>query len=139
MCSMDVVAEVHAQDTEREQSREGPSVGCVRPDGDGAGGDGGEAGRALEGDDGGDMGREGVDDAEQGASMAVREAEGSDDEDEVLAGKENMSMQGAEGGGGSTGGIVKKKRKRSRQRNGRQRQEMAMIGRRLAADGASVN
>ncbi len=129
---------MHAQDAEREQQREGASVGCARP-GDSAGGDGGEAGRALDGDDGGDMGHEGVDDAEQGASMAVREAEGSDDEDEVMAGKENMSMQGAEGGCGSTGGIVKKKRKRSRQRNGRQRQEMAMIGRRLAADGASVN
>ena len=29
MCSMDVVAEVHAQDAEREQQREGASVGCV--------------------------------------------------------------------------------------------------------------
>ena len=56
MCSMDVVAEVHAQDAERELQREGVSVGSVRPDGDGAGGDGGEAGRAFEGDDGGARG-----------------------------------------------------------------------------------
>jgi hypothetical protein len=59
MCSMDVVAEVHAQDAEREQQREGASVGCVMPNGDGAGGDDCEAGRALEGDDGGYMGCEG--------------------------------------------------------------------------------
>ena len=44
---------VHAQDAEREQQREGASIGCAGPDGDSAGGDGGEAGRALEGDDGG--------------------------------------------------------------------------------------
>ena len=57
MCSMEhVVAEVHAQDADREQQREGVSEGCVRPDGDGAGGDGGEAGRAFEGDDGGARG-----------------------------------------------------------------------------------
>ena len=39
--------------------------------------------------------------------MAAREAEGSD-EDEVMAGKENVSMQIAEGGGGSSGGIKKR-------------------------------
>ena len=108
MCSMDVVAEVHAQDAEREQQREEVSVGCVRPDGDGAGGDGGEAGRALEGDDGGARGCEGV---EQGAPMTACEAEGSD-EDEAMAGKENVPVQHAEGGGGLTGGIMKGKRRR---------------------------
>ena len=39
----------------------GVSVGCVRRDGDGAGGSSSDAGRALEGDDG----------VEQGASMAA--------------------------------------------------------------------
>ena len=81
MCSMDVIAEVHAQDAEREQQRDGVSVGCVRPDGDGAGGDGGEAGRAPEGDEGGVWGCEGVDGVEQGASTAAREAEGDDDDE----------------------------------------------------------
>ena len=85
--------------------------GCVRPDGDGAGGGSGEAGRALEGDDGGVWGCEGADGVEQEAPMAAHEAEGSD-EDEAMAGKENVSMQRAEGGGGSTGGIKKKKSKR---------------------------
>ena len=107
----EVVAGMHAQDAERELQREGLSVGCVRSDGDGACSDGGEAGRAFEGDDGGDMGGEGVDGVEHGASMAAREAEGSD-EGEVMAGKENISMQRAEGGGGSTGGIKKKKPQR---------------------------
>ena len=59
MCSMDVIAEVHAQDAEREQQREGVPVGCVRPDGDGAGGSSSEVGRALEGNGSGVMGREG--------------------------------------------------------------------------------
>ena len=45
----------------------------------------------------------------------VREAEG-DDEDEAMAGDENISMQRAEGVSGSTGGIKKKKNKRSKQR-----------------------
>ena len=108
MCSMDVVAEVHAQDAEREQQREEVSVGCVRPYGDGAGGDGGEAGRAPEGGDGGDRGCEGV---EQGAPMTACEAEGSD-EDEAMAGKENVPVQRAEGGSGLTGGIMKGKRRR---------------------------
>ena len=53
------------------------------------------------------MGREGVDGVEQGASMAAREAEG-DDEDEAMAGDENVSAQHAEGGSGSTGGIKKR-------------------------------
>jgi hypothetical protein len=135
MCSMDVVAEVHAQDAEREQQREGVPVGCVRPDGDGAGGDGGEAGRAFEGDDGGDRGCDGV---EQGAPMTACEAEGSE-EDEAMAGKENVSVQHAEGGSGSTSGIKKKKCKRSRQKNRGQRQAMARFDRRLAADDANVN
>ena len=67
-------------------------------------------------------------------------------------GDENIPVQEAEGGGDAMGGtkqmaeggssssigcIVKKKCKRSRRPNGRQQQEMAMIGRRLAADEAS--
>ena len=92
----------------REQQRERVSVGCVRSVGDGAGGCSSEAGRVLEGDNGGDMGCEGVDGVEQGASMAAREAEGSD-EDEDMVGAENVSVQRAEGGGNSTGGIAKKK------------------------------
>jgi hypothetical protein len=138
---MDVVAEVHAQDAEREQSREGPSVGCVMPDGDGAGGDGGEAGRAFEGDDGGGMGCEGVDGAEQEASMAAREAEGGD-EDEDMAGDENFSMQEAGGGGGATRGVKKKKKlKRCKQKGRGHRQWLAArkADLRPAADEASVN
>ena len=135
MCSMDVVAEVHAQDAEREQQREGVPVGCVRPDGDGAGGDGGEAGRAFVGDDGGDRGCDGV---EQGAPMTACEAEGSE-EDEAMAGKENVSVQHAEGGSGSTSGIKKKKCKRSMRPNRGQRQAMARFDRRLAVDDANVN
>ena len=82
-------------------------------DGDGAGGRcGSEAARALEGDGDGVIGCEGVDGAEQGASMAAREAEG-DDEDEAMAVDENVSnMQMAEGCGGVTAGIKKKKPKR---------------------------
>jgi hypothetical protein len=71
-----------------------------------------------------------------------------------MVGDENIPVQEAEGGGdamggikqmaeggssSSIGGIVKKKCKRSRRPNGRQQQEMAMIGRRLAADEASVS
>ena len=80
-------------------------------DGARAGGSGSEAARALEGDCDGVMGCEGVDGAEQGALTAAREAEG-DDEDEAMAGDENISMQRAEGGSGSTGGIKKKKPQR---------------------------
>ena len=127
MCSMDVVAEVHAQDAEREQQRERASVGCVRPYGDGAGGDGGEAGRALEGDDGGAMGCEGV---ELGVPMTACEAEGSD-EDEAMAGKENVLVQRADGGSGLIGVIKNKRphRKRAKgDRSHRQRQEAARPG-----------
>ena len=131
LCSMDVVAEVHAQDAEREQQREGVSVqGCVRPEhGDGAGGNGGEAGRAFEGNGIGVMGREGADGIEQEASMAAHEAEGSD-EDEAMAGKENVFMQRAEGGGGLTGGIKKKKLKRRSkiEKSQKQRQDAARPG-----------
>ena len=122
---MDVVAEVHALDAEREQLREGASVGCVMPNGDGAGGDDCEAGRALEGDDGGYMGCEGVDGVEQGASMVAREAEDSD-EDEGMAGKENVSAQCAEGGSGLIGGIAKRKRNRCKRLNSGQRQRQAL-------------
>ena len=82
-------------------------------DGARAGGSGSEAARALEGDGDGVMGCEGVDGAEQGASMAAREAEG-DDEDEAMAVDENVSMQMAEGCGGVTAGIKKKPRRRSK-------------------------
>ena len=58
---------------------------------DGAGDVEGEGG--VEGCD------EGADDVEQGASMAARVAEG-DDEDEAMAGDENVSGQRAEGGVG---------------------------------------
>jgi len=125
MCSMDVVAEVHAQDAEREQQSEGVSVGCARPDGDGAGSDGGEVGRVLEGDDSGNMGREGFDGVVQGASTEAREAEGSD-EDEIIAGKENLTLQGEEGGSGSTSGIAKRKRNRCKRLNSGQRQRQAL-------------
>ena len=137
MCSMDVVAEVHAQDAEREQQREEVSVGCVRPDGDGAGGDGGEAGRAFEGDDGGARGCEGV---EQGAPMTACEAEGSD-EDEAMAGKENVPVQRADGGSGLTGGIKKVKRGRGKRKGGGHRRRHPATGAdlRLAADEASVS
>jgi len=129
MCSMDVVAEVHAQDAEREQLREGAPDGCVMPNGDGAGGDDCEAGRALEDDDGGYMGCEGADGVEQGASMVAREAEDSD-EDEGMAGKENISMQRAEGGCGAANGIKKKKPKRRAkgEKSQKQRQVAARPG-----------
>ena len=107
------------------------SVGCVRPEhGDGAGGNGGEAGRAFEGNGIGVMGREGADGIEQEASMAAHEAEGSD-EDEAMAGKENVSMQRAAGGSGSTGGIRKKRppRKRAKgEKSQQQRQDAARPG-----------
>ena len=71
------------------------------------------------------MGSKGVDGVEQGASTAAREAEG-DDEDEVIAGDENVSMQRAEGGSGSTGVIVKRKRNRCKRLNSGQRQRQAL-------------
>ena len=107
-------------------------------DGAGAGGSGSVAARALEGDGDGVMGCEGVDGVEQGASTAAREAEG-DDDDEAMAGDENVSMQMVEGGGGPTGGLVKKKCKRSTRMNRGQRQARAKFDRRLAADDANVS
>jgi len=110
-------------------------------DGDGAGGSGSEAARALEGGDGGVvMGCEGVDGAEQGASLAAREAEG-DDEDEAMAGDENVSVQHEERGGGATGGIKKGKRRRGKQKGTGHRQWMAAKGADLrpAAGEASVS
>jgi chorismate synthase len=140
MCSMDVVAEVHAQDAEREQQREGVTVGCVRPDGYGAGDGNSVVGRGFEGEDDGVTGCEGVDGVEVGASMAARETEGSD-EDEVMAGKENVSMQHEERGGGATGGIKKGKRRRGKQKGTGHRQWMAAKGADLrpAAGEASVS
>ena len=140
MCSMDVVAEVQNQDAEREQQREGVSVGCATRVGDGVDGSGSEAARALEGDDSGSMGREGFDGAEQGALTEAREAGGSD-EDEVIAGKENASLQRAEGGGGASAGIKKGKRRRGKQKGTGHRQWMAAKGADLrpAAGEASVS
>ena len=82
------------------------------------------------------MGCEGVDDVEQGATTAAREAEG-DDADEVMVGDENVSMQTAEGGGGSTGGIVKRKRNRGKQKSSGQRRQLAIAQRLLAGGVAS--
>ena len=124
--------------SEREQQREGVSVGCVRPDGDGAGGGSSEAGRALEGNGSGVMGHEGADGTEQEASMAAHEAEGSD-EDEAMAGKENVPVQRAEGSGGTTGGIKKGKRTRGKHKGHGHRQWLTTRGADLrpAADEAS--
>ena len=99
------------------------------PDGDGAGGSSSEAARAPEGDSDGVMGCEGIDGAEQGVSLAVREAEG-DDEDEAMVGDENVSMQMAEGCGGATAGIKKKKPKRRAKgtKSQKQRQDAARPG-----------
>jgi hypothetical protein len=87
LSSMDVVAVVHAQDAEGEQQSERVSVECVGRVDDGAGGGSSEARRGHAEGEGG---------VEQGASMAAREVEG-DDEDEDMAGVENISMQRAEG------------------------------------------
>ena len=95
-----------AQEREQPVAERGVSATARRPGGSSSG-----AARALEGDDGGVMGCEGVDGAEQEASIAAREAEG-DDEDEAMVGDENVSVQRAEGGSGSTGGIKKKKPRR---------------------------
>ena len=84
------------------------------------------------------MGCEGVDGVEQGASMAAREAE-SDDEDEAMAGDENVPVKRAEWGGSSIGSIAKKKRNKGKRlnRGQRLRQSMAMTVQRPAADEAS--
>jgi len=72
--------------------------------------------------------QEGVDGAERGASTAAREAEG-DDEDEAMAGDENISIQIAEGGGGSIGGIKKRG-----QRGGRKEYKAHKAGQRKRND-----
>jgi hypothetical protein len=136
--SMEVVVATSAQAAESEQQRERMSAECVMRDVDGEGGSCCEAGRALVGVDGGGKGREGVDGVEQGATMAECGAEG-EDEDGVMVGDENLSVQRAEGGGGATGGIKKKKCKHSRRMSSGQRQAMARFDRRLAADDANVN
>ena len=119
--------------TLRESSRE-------RLDGDGAGGGSSEAGRAFDGDGGGVIGCEGVDGVEQRATMAAHEAEGSD-EDEAMAGNENVSLQGAEGGSGSTGGTKKGKPQRRSKgaKSQRQRQDEEQLARRGSAmQGGSI-
>ena len=72
--------------------------------------------------------------------MTACEAEGSD-EDEAMAGKENVSVQRAEGGSGSTGGIKKGTRRRGKQKGHGQRQWLAarVAVLRPAADDASVS
>ena len=127
--SMDAVAAAQAQDAEREQQRERVSVGCVTRNDVGAGDSGSGAARALEGgDDGVVMGCEGVDGVEQGAFMAARAAEG-DDEDEVMAGDENISVQRAEGGSGSIGGIKKRgHRGRSKEAKAERRKRIDKYG-----------
>ena len=65
---------------------------------------------------------------EQGAPTTACEAEGSDD-DEAMAGKENVSVQRADGGSGLTGGIKKKRPPRKRAKSAkshRQRQDDGM-------------
>ena len=91
----------------------------------------------TEGDDGGARGCEGV---EQGAPMTACEAEGSD-EDEAMAGKENVPVQRADGGSGLTGGIKKVKRGRGKRKGGGHRRRHPATGAdlRLAADEASVS
>ena len=61
------------------------------------------------------------------------------DEDEGMAGKENVSVQCAEGGSGLIGGIAKRKRNKGKRlnRGQRLRQSMAMTVQRPAADEAS--
>ena len=122
-------------DGRREQQRERVSVGCAMRDGDGAGGGSSEAGRALEGDDGDGTGCEGVDGVEQGASMVARMAEG-DDEDEAMVGDENVSVQRAEVGGGSTGGI--KKRKPQRRSKGAKSQKQRQLAEQHARRGSAM-
>ena len=75
---------------------------------------------------------------------AAHEAEG-DDGDEAIEGDEKISMQRAEGGSGSTGGIKKGKRRRGKQKGGghrrrHRRRHLAMgADLRLAVDDASVS
>ena len=97
-------------------------------DGAGAGGSGSEAARALEGDGDCGLGCEGVDGVKQGASTAAREAEG-DDEDEAMEGDENVSLQRAEEGGGSTGGIKKKRPPRKRAKGAQSQKQRQVAAR----------
>ena len=137
MCSMDVIAEVHAQDAEREQRW---GVCRVRQAGRRWRGRRQQRGRTSargqwqwrHGPRGRRRHRAG--DVDGGAF----EAEG-DDEDEAMAGDENISMQRAEGGGGTTGGIKKGKRRRGKQKGTGHRQWLATRGADLrpAADEAS--
>ena len=126
VCSMDVVAVAHAQVAEGEQQSGRVSVECVGRVDDGAGGVSSEARRGHEGECGVE-GCEGVNGVEQGASTVAREAEGSD-EDDAMVGDENASIQRAEGGGGTTGGIKKGKRRRGKQKGNGHRQWLATRG-----------
>ena len=112
----DVIPFFQVKSSQVKSSHNGDGVGV---DGSGSG-----AARALEGVSDCAMGCEGADGAEQGASMAARVAE-DDDEDEVLAGDENVSMQEAVGGDGAMGGIKKGKRRRGKQKGTGHRQWLA--------------
>ena len=84
--------------------------------------------KGLEEGEGGVEGRESADGVEQRADvMAAHEAEG-DDGAEAMAGDENISMQHAEGGGGSSGGIKKGKRRRGNRKCAGHRQRQLARG-----------
>ena len=110
---------------------------CV---GDDAGGGGSEARRGHEGE-GGVEGRVGADGVGQMAMKVAHEDEG-DDGDEAMEGDENISLQRAERGSGSSGGIIKKgKRTRGKRKGTGHRQWLTARGADLrpAADVASVS
>ena len=136
MSDVGVEAEALVCDAECEQQREVlvERVVCVGAD---VGGGDSEARRGHEGECGVE-GCEGVNGVEQGASTVAREAEGSD-EDDAMVGDENASIQRAEGGGGTTGGIKKGKRRRGKQKCQGDRQWLAArrANRQLAVGEAS--
>ena len=139
MSDMGAVAEALVRDAGREQQRE-VLVECVVCVGDDAGGGGSEARRGHEGE-GGVEGRVGADGVGQMAMRVAHEDEG-DDGDEAMEGDENISLQRAERGSGSSGGIIKKgKRTRGKRKGTGHRQWLTARGADLrpAADVASVS
>ena len=109
MSDVGVEAEALVCDAECEQQREVfvERVVCVGAD---VGGGDSEARLGHEGD-GDAEGCVGVGGCEQRAARAAHEAEG-DDGDEVMAGKENVLVQRADGGSGLIGVIKGKKLRR---------------------------
>ena len=138
MSDVGAEAEAIVCDAECVQQREVP-VECVVCVGADVGGGGSEARRGHEGE-GGAEGCVGVDGVEQRAARVAHEAVG-DDGDEAMEGDENISLQHAEGGNGSTGGIKKAKRRRGKRTCAGHRQRQAATGavRQLAAGEASGN